>query len=115
MEQVATHNTQTTTTKVGAIELVLFKFKAGVAEADGVKAMESLNGFVSQQKGFISRKFSKKEDGSWVDLVFWQTMEDARKASELVMQSPLCVEAFKVIDDANMQFMHATPVLEFDA
>lgn len=117
MEQVTLNNdpTKQAITKVGAVELVLFKLKEGVSEAQGLEAMTSLNDFVSKQAGFISRKLSKASNDSWVDLVFWESMQAARQASELVMQSDDCLEAFKVLDEKNMQMIHATPVLDTDA
>ncbi|OJJ22151.1 hypothetical protein BKI52_08930 [marine bacterium AO1-C] len=114
MEQATLNNVNASqeVQKTGAIELVIFKFKAGVSEDEGIQAMKTLNDFVSKQPGFISRKFSKKEENTWVDLVFWKSMQEAETASKLVMQSPKCLEAFKVIDESSMQMMHATPVFE---
>lgn len=114
MEQATLSNTTTSTEekKTGAIELVIFKFKAGVSENDGIAAMKTLNDFVEKQPGFISRKFAKKDNNSWVDLVFWRSLQEAETASKLVMESPQCLEAFKVIDDSSMQMMHAVPVFE---
>ena len=114
MEQATLNNVNATNQaqKVGAIELVIFQFKAGVSESEGIQAMKTLNNFVSKQPGFISRKFSKKGENSWIDLVFWNSMQEAETASKLVMQSPECLEAFKVIEESSMQMMHATPVFE---
>jgi len=114
MEQATLNNANAANQaqKVGAIELVIFQFKTGVAESDGIRAMKTLNNFVSKQPGFISRKFSKKGENAWVDLVFWKSMQEAETASKLVMQSPECLEAFKVIEESSMKMMHATPVFE---
>ena len=97
---------------VNAIELVLFKFKAGTSEEKAIAAARSVNDFVLSQKGFISRKFAKTDDGRFVDLVYWRDMESAQNASKAAMEVPSNQAFFSLIEEREMVFLHATPVFE---
>ena len=67
------------------IELVLFKLKEGVSEEQFLKASDEVNtSFLSLQKGYINRKLAKNED-AWMDIVLWETMDDAMNAAKLVI------------------------------
>ena len=62
-------------------ELAQFKTKAGISDADILTAsQEAQDGFLAKQEGYISREFSKSTEGEWVDIVHWETMEDAQVA-----------------------------------
>ena len=88
------------------IEMVLFKTNKGVNQETTKKAMTELNDFLSNQKGFVSRKTSVSEDGQYLDLVFWTDLSSAKSASEKAMQNPKAMEAFSVINQKQMTFKH---------
>jgi len=88
------------------IEMVLFKTNEGVKQEDAKKIMSELNNFLSNQKGFVSRKTSISEDGQYLDLVYWTDLQSAKTASEKAMKNPKAMEAFSVINQKKMQFSH---------
>lgn len=98
------------TSNVSAVELVIFKPKRDVNEQKVQKAMESLNTIITEFDGFRNRTLAKNKDGVWMDLIFWETMEDAKSASEKIMDNEEASTAFKVIDRKEMQFYHFEPV-----
>lgn len=62
-----------------AIWFISFKLKKGVSEADFLLASEKChNDVLSKQKGFISWEVLRDGD-TWVDLVKWETIEDAKR------------------------------------
>lgn len=95
---------------VKAIELVLFKPKPGVS-ADEVKtSLTSLNSVLKSYDGFVSRQLAAGKDERWMDLVFWESIDDAKFAAEDVLKKEEAIKAFGVIDEREMNFFHFEPV-----
>lgn len=99
--------------KVNAIELVIFKPKTRVDHGEVKNSMESLNPILKSYQGFIHRQLAKSSDGRWVDLVFWETMEDAKFAADDIMKNETAARVFEVIDEEEMSFFHFKPVSQF--
>ncbi|MCH8487325.1 MAG: hypothetical protein LAT75_10715 [Candidatus Cyclonatronum sp.] len=96
-----------------AIELVTFNTKPEFDQREVKASLESLNAIVSTYKGFISRQLARNEDGKWMDLVFWESMEDAHAAAEAIMKLEAAQMAFRVIDEQTMSFHHFKPVSRY--
>jgi len=64
------------------IELVRFRLQQGKTSADWLKANEKINGFMKAQPGFRFRSLSETDDGEWLDLVYWESLQAANAASE---------------------------------
>ena len=101
------------TQTVGTIELVQFKLQDGISEKEGSEALEKLNDCIKDFEGFVSRKLSHDGKGNWLDLVYWTDRKLALKAGEQVMQNPVALEIFKVVDESSMTMNHYSPELEF--
>jgi len=106
--------TKTNMEKVGAIEVVQYRGKEGVSDEEMIEKLKLLNDVVSQFDGFISRKFSKDEEGNWMDLVFWTSKEKAIEASKIAEQNPIVHEVLAIVDEKTMTFRHYTPLFELD-
>lgn len=48
-----------------------------------------------------------------MDLVFWESMEDAQAAAEEIMKLEAAQTAFRVIDEQTMEFHHFKPISRF--
>jgi len=94
------------TEKATIIEMVLFNINDGISKKEAQKSITQLNQFVSQQKGFISRKTSVSEDNQFLDIVYWADLESAENASEKAMKNPETLEIFKIIKEEGMIFKH---------
>lgn len=91
-----------------AVEIVHFKVKAGTNEQEFLKASAGMIQELSKLPGFLDRELLKGENGQWTDIVHWETMEHALKATDDVMRLPLCLAYFGHIDDTTLQMMHFT-------
>jgi heme-degrading monooxygenase HmoA len=92
------------------LEMVLFRLKDGVLEQDFVAAAKAVDGDVRQCKGFIGRQLYQNPDGHWVDLVQWQSQEDAEAAMQSVPQLPSFAAFAALGDFAKAQMLHVHPV-----
>jgi len=77
---------------------ISYKLKEGKSEADFLAASEKCNNEVlSQQKGFISWDVLRGGD-TWVDLVTWETLEDAKAGETAGAQNPAAKDFYSFID-----------------
>ena len=65
------------------VETVFYKLASGVSRDAFLTANGVMTDWLSRQKGFQYRSLSQKEDGTWVDIVYWENMAaaDAAEAS----------------------------------
>lgn len=95
---------------VKAIELVLFKPKSGLSADEVKNSLTSLNSALKSYDGFVSRQLAVGKENQWMDLVFWESMEQAAFAAEDVLKNETAKKAFEVIDEREMNFFHFEPV-----
>lgn len=98
--------------QISAVEVVIYKSKEGVTKEQALKAAKSVNKFISSQKGFVSRTFSETEDSRWIDVLFWESLEDAQNANNIAMKSAVPLKFFETIDEKSMIFLHGKKVFE---
>ena len=62
--------------------------------------------FLEKQSGYIDRELLKDKDGQWVDMLHWNSMEEAQKAAEVTM-SDLATQGFmQKIDPSSVKMLH---------
>lgn len=98
--------------QTNAIEAVIFKTVQHIPTDEAQKTLLSMTSILEQFEGYQRRHLSRAEDGTWLDLVYWATMDDAQRAAQAVMQMPEAMAAFSVIDQSTLQFLHLVPVQE---
>ncbi len=93
-----------------AIEIGIFRLKDGVSREEFLKVAAQTQPVIEAFAGYISRELSEGENGEWVDLVHWESMEQAHAAGETAMQDPALAPLFQAIDPQSVQMRHVTPV-----
>ena len=88
------------------IELVIFEIDTTFSEDKIMAKSERIHPTLQSFDGFQKRIMGKSADGKWMDLVYWDSLEQAQQASEKVMSSPICLDYFGVIKQDSMEFMH---------
>lgn len=62
------------------MEMLSFKLKKGISEADFLLAHEKFNReFMSKQRGYISHQLIRDDNG-WFDVAVWDSLESKEKA-----------------------------------
>ncbi len=96
------------------IEIAQFKIKAGVSDAEVLTAsQEAHDGFLTTYNGFLDRELLKSSDEEWIDIVRWETMEDAQKAMQNFMGHPSTKKFGEVIDPSSIKMMHCEVVKKY--
>lgn len=81
-----------------AIWFISFKLKKGASVEDFLLASKKCHDEVlSKQKGFISWEVLRNGD-TWVDLVRWETAEDAKKGETAGANNPAAREFYSFIN-----------------
>lgn len=88
------------------MEIVTFRLKPGT-EAGFVANNGVMTDWLARQPGFLSRQLGRREDGSWVDVVRWQSMEQAKAAADRIMAEIGGSEALQAIEPASVEMSHA--------
>ena len=91
-----------------AVMLISFNLAKGVSKSDFLLAAEKVNAeFMSKQKGYISWKQLVDGD-NWVDLLTWETMEDAQKAMEAGGMNDANQKFFSLLDHESVKIQFLT-------
>jgi len=92
------------------IEIVQFQTKKGVLPTDFIRAAEPIGSWVMAQPGFRYRSLSQDEQGVWRDVVYWSSMENAKKASDAFMRDNAESDFMAMIDESSVDMNHSRVV-----
>ncbi len=88
------------------LEKISFKTKTDITEAAYIAAFEKLNGWLLEQPGFSYRTTVREEDGTWHDLIYWASLENAQAASAGFPTAPGAEAIMAMIDQTTVQMAH---------
>ncbi len=93
------------------LELVVFSLRVGVSRMEFLGTVDAVSSWVTGQSGFVSRSLVEdREGGRWIDVVWWQSMEEAEAAAERAMSSESCAPMFGLIDMESTLMVHGERV-----
>ena len=73
------------------VEWAPFTLVEWTSETTLLEASEAIqNEFLSKQSGFIRRELLKGKDYQWVDVVYWNSKQDAEQAMKNAAEKPVC-------------------------
>lgn len=94
------------------LELVVYKLREGVSREQFLGTNDAVSSWIRKQPGFISRELVYDAEGDrWVDVIWWETVEQAKAASERSMTSESCSPMFALIDMESALMLHGTPAI----
>jgi hypothetical protein len=95
-----------------ALELVVFKLNEGVSRERFLGTNDAVSAWVSEQPGFVSRELAHDPEGDrWIDVIWWESLEDAGAAAELALTSESCAPMFGLIDRESTLMLHGIPAI----
>jgi heme-degrading monooxygenase HmoA len=95
------------------IELVTFRLQKGDTQGF-IDANAAVSDWLKRQPGFVSRHLAERDDGTYLDIVFWQSHADALAASNKMMEEMAQSEAMTMIDPMGLDMSHGTIRLSVD-
>ncbi|MGI1661199.1 antibiotic biosynthesis monooxygenase family protein [Palleronia sp. KMU-117] len=95
-------------------EIVTFRLAPGTSEAAFLQAARGTVPFVKAAPGFVARRLSRLDDGTWTDHVVWASMDQAMAAAEALMAEPAAAPFLQAIDMASVTMRHEAILLEME-
>lgn len=89
------------------MELVTFKINVNCTAEAFAAACELVNAWVQTQPGFQSRTVSHNEEGTWFDVIFWDSAENAHAAAAKIMVEQGSSEFMTMINPSSIKMQHA--------
>jgi hypothetical protein len=96
------------------IELVSFRLKAGTDRDAFLQAAHQTEALIRRQPGFQTRMLTEDSDGTWREVVTWDSHDTAMKAAETVMSDPEFAPFEAMIDPATVTMSHSALVWQMD-
>jgi len=96
------------------IELVLMKPAAGVDDTTLLTACDDVMPLLREAGGYIRRQILKNDAGQWVDVVYWDSLDEALKAADSIMSTPAGQQLGRVLDGASITMLHVQQVRAYD-
>lgn len=92
------------------IEVVTFKLNQQATAEQLTATNSAMQDFLNQQQGFQYRSLSCDEEGQWFDIVYWESMEAAKRGGEAFMKSAVCAGLMPLIDSGSVNMRHMDAV-----
>ncbi|MFN7544109.1 MAG: antibiotic biosynthesis monooxygenase family protein [Acidobacteriota bacterium] len=89
------------------IEIVKFRLKDGVSEEHFLQAAREATNFMTSTPGFIRRRLSCGEDGTWYEHVEWASMTNAKAAAEAIGKDERARAFVRAIDGLSVMLTHS--------
>ncbi len=95
------------------LELVVYQLHKGVSREQFLGTNHAVSSWIRQQPGFLSRELVYDAEGDgWVDVIWWETLEQAQAASQRSMTSESCAPMFALIDMESALMLHGIPAID---
>lgn len=93
------------------VEISRFRLVAGTDEGDFLRAAEETQtGFLAEQPGFHSRELLRGDDGAWMDVVRFDSLEAAQAAFGRFPEAPSAHAFEAMLDTSDVSMSHWTEV-----
>ena len=88
------------------VEVVTFKLAQNVSSDEFLESAKAVNSLLDQTEGFVRRHLSVADDGVWTDHIEWQSLEQAKSASESLLKFEAAGPFLAAIDGDSVAMGH---------
>ncbi len=88
------------------MEIVEYKLKSNVETASFLESSKVIQKWAEKQRGCSSRKMALGDDGVWVEIMFWDNMENAMNAHNRFMADNGKSEFMQMLDPSTLKMAH---------
>ncbi len=97
--------------KTTVVEIAQFELASGVTDEEFIKEAEVVQrDFLEKQSGYIDRELLKDKNGLWIDILHWDSMEEAKKAAEVMIKNPKAQGFIQKIHLPSVKMFHLEQV-----
>ena len=91
------------------METVTFRLAEGICPNAFLDAAQASSDYAESCAGFVWRRLSKGEDGTWIDQIEWGSMDHAQAAGAGIAEAP-GIGTFMAAIDMESVFMSHTEI-----
>jgi hypothetical protein len=96
------------------IELAEGRVKEGVEPQEYLRASDNLMADLNGLEGYIRRELWQGEDGRFVDIVYWESLESAQRAAEIFPSLPSAQPFEALLDISSLSMRHLKQIRVYD-
>ena len=98
----------------GIIEHMEYRLRDGVDEAEFLAGAREIGDWVAARPGFEYRVLTRREDGGWLELIFWRDRAAQEAASAAFLEQMGACDTLARVDMESFRMTHL-PVRAFTA
>jgi len=84
------------------LKIVKWKAKTNVTDSEITYAVNNMVQDLNQLKGFVSHTLYKTEYNEWIDVNYWDSIEDANDSNGKMLEKDSFTSLIKLIDVASV-------------
>ncbi len=94
--------------KASTVEYLHFKLVEGADPDEFLRETLAVDPVLEEYDGFVARHLARNDDGSWVEVVYWATLEDAEAALPRFVEDPRTKAFLALVDSDSMSVKYST-------
>ncbi len=79
-------------------EILTWKAKPGVSDKQMIDAAEAMVADLRELNGFLNQSLYKDENGTWIDIYYWETEKDAHDSNASMAEKTSFHNLIELID-----------------
>jgi antibiotic biosynthesis monooxygenase (ABM) superfamily enzyme len=98
----------------GQFEIVIYRLKPDVDRNQFMEISARATEWLRQRPGYQGRELLQDDNGQWVDLVRWATMDDALAAASAFMEVPEAAAFMEAVEPESVMMLHPRRVIAYE-
>ncbi len=90
-------------------EILTWKSKVGVSDEEMIQAVDSMVGDLKELNGFLNQTLYKEDDGTWIDVYYWQTEKNAHDSNEAMADKQSFKKLMSIIEPSTVTMKVISP------
>ena len=98
----------------GQFEIVIYRLKPDVDRNRFLEISTQATDWLRTRPGYLGRELLEDDNGQWVDLVRWATMDEALAAASAFMEVPEAAAFMDVVEPESITMLHPRSVVIYE-
>ncbi len=95
-------------TKASTVEYLHFELVDGANPDDFLRETLAVDSILEDYDGFVARHLARNADGSWVEVVYWETLEDGEAALPRFVEDPRTKGFLELVNGDTLSVTYST-------
>ncbi len=95
-------------TAASTVEYLEFNLVEGANPDDFLRETLSMDAILEDYPGFVARHLARNDDGSWVEVVYWETLEDGEAALPRFVEDERTKGFLSLVDGDSLSVKYST-------